>query len=157
MDACSKAELRGVDAAGRSGIRQGRQGRIIPRNSRLEFQAALLEDFETSAERRDRLRLLVDAAHGLGLEAEAPTILPFLHPLPPSPPPLSPALSVSLSWEVGVDVPLTLRQQHALNLLPRPSRDREENAAQAGSERKGEHGEPRRIVSFRFETGCGGC
>ncbi|CAE7738957.1 unnamed protein product [Symbiodinium microadriaticum] len=57
------------------------------------------KDFETSAERRDRLRLLVDAAHGLGLE-------------------------------VGVDVPLTLRQQHALNLLPRPSRDREENAAQ---------------------------
>eukprot|EP00439_Symbiodinium_sp_Y106_P026528 s5902_g3.t1 len=56
-------------------------------------------DFETSAERRDRLQLVVDAAHGLGLE-------------------------------VGVDVPLTLKQQHALNLLPRPSRDREENAAQ---------------------------
>ncbi|CAE7780907.1 unnamed protein product [Symbiodinium sp. CCMP2592] len=55
--------------------------------------------FETSAERRDRLQLVVEAAHGLGLE-------------------------------VGVDVPLTLKQQHALNLLPRPSRDREENEAQ---------------------------
>ena len=97
MDACSKAELRGVDAAGRSGIRQGRQGRIIPRNSRLEFQAAVLEDFETSAERRDRLRLLVDAAHGLGLEAEAPTIPAISTPPAPfAPAPLSRSLCLSL-------------------------------------------------------------
>jgi len=43
--------------------------------------------FEVSDERRERFRLINEAAHGLGLE-------------------------------VGADVPITLRQQHSLNLLP---------------------------------------
>ncbi|CAE7241969.1 unnamed protein product [Symbiodinium natans] len=56
-------------------------------------------DFETSSERQARLRLIVNAAHDLGLE-------------------------------VGADVPLTLKQQHALNLLPKPTRSPTDNAAQ---------------------------
>ncbi|CAJ1398735.1 unnamed protein product [Effrenium voratum] len=48
-------------------------------------------NFELSDERRERLRILVAAAHARGIE-------------------------------VGVDVPLSLKQQHALNLLPSPGR-----------------------------------
>ncbi|CAE7492352.1 unnamed protein product [Symbiodinium pilosum] len=36
----------------------------------------------------------------------------------------------ALGLEVGIDVPLTLKQQHALNLLPKPSRKPAENTAQ---------------------------
>eukprot|EP00438_Fugacium_kawagutii_P026213 Skav207553 [mRNA] locus=scaffold3647:16687:31925:- [translate_table: standard] len=59
--------------------------------------------FELSDERRGRLQLLVAQAHAKGLEA------------------------------VGADVPLSLKQQHALNLLPnaRSDREKEANSAQA--------------------------
>mmetsp|Transcript_21496 Transcript_21496/g.48478 ORF Transcript_21496/g.48478 Transcript_21496/m.48478 type:complete len:821 (-) Transcript_21496:164-2626(-) len=57
------------------------------------------EGFEVSAERQQRLRLIIDSAHALGLE-------------------------------VGADVPLVLKQQHALNLLPRPSLRRASNDEQ---------------------------
>ena len=36
-----------------------------------------------------------------------------------------------MSVQVGADVPLTLKQQHALNLLPKPTRSPTDNAAQA--------------------------